>query len=231
MNLFYQPKIGEGVLYLDIEESRHVIKVLRMGKGDELLLTDGKGFLYAARITQDDAKKCGFEIKEKKQIAKRKYQIHLAISPTKNADRMEWLVEKATEVGIDQISFILCKNSERKIINIDRMEKIAISALKQSGQTRLPQLSSIVSFKEILKSEASQKFIAFVDEDNPDHLKSMAMPNENYLVLIGPEGDFREEELSSAIQNNFMKVSLGGNKLRTETAGLVACQILHFVNI
>ncbi len=230
MNLFYQPHIQDGTLNLDAEESHHAIKVLRKVKGDELRLTDGKGCFYSVHITQDDSKKCQFEILEKKQIAKRDYQIHIAIAPTKNTDRMEWLIEKATEVGVDKISFILCKNSERKIINLDRMEKIAISALKQSGQAWLPHVSGIVPFKEILKNETSQKFIAFVDDQNPDHLKSVAMPNDDYLVLIGPEGDFREDELSSAIQNNFRKVSLGKNRLRTETAGLVACQILHFIN-
>lgn len=230
MNLFYQPKIDEGVLYLDAEESRHAIKVLRMGKGDELHITDGKGFFYTALITQDDSKKCGFEIVEKKQIQKKKYQIHIAIAPTKNADRMEWFVEKATEIGVDQISFVLCQNSERKTINLERIEKIAISAMKQSGQAWLPQLSAIIPFKEILKQVGSQKFIAFVDEQNPDHLKSIAKPNGSYLILVGPEGDFREEELSSAIQQGFKKVSLGSNRLRTETAGLTACQILHFVN-
>jgi 16S rRNA (uracil1498-N3)-methyltransferase len=230
VNLFYQPKIDEGVLNLDVEESRHAIKVLRKVKGDELSLTDGKGCFYTARITQDDPKKCGFEIIEKKQVAKREYQIHIAIAPTKNADRMEWFVEKATEISIDKISFILCQNSERKTINLDRIEKIAISAMKQSGQAWLPQFSDIVPFKEILKNEASQKFIAFVDDQNPDHLKSMAKVNGNYLVLIGPEGDFREEELNLALQSDFKKVSLGKNRLRTETAGLVACQVLNLIN-
>jgi 16S rRNA (uracil1498-N3)-methyltransferase len=230
VSLFYQPNITAGILNLDPEESRHAIKVLRRVKGDELHLTDGKGCFYISRITQDDPKKCGFEILEKKQVAKREYQIHIAIAPTKNADRIEWFVEKATEIGIDKISFILCQNSERKTINVERVEKIVISAMKQSGQAWLPRLSNIIPFKEILKSEATQKFIAFVDDQNQDHLKVMAKTNGNYMVLIGPEGDFREEELNLAIQNDFKKVSLGNNRLRTETAGLVACQILHFVN-
>jgi 16S rRNA (uracil1498-N3)-methyltransferase len=230
VNLFYQPNINDGILNLDAEESHHAIKVLRKVKGDELHLTNGKGFFYTGRITIGDAKKCGFEIIGEKQVAKTQVQIHLAISPTKNSDRMEWFVEKATEVGIDKISFILCQNSERKNINHERLKKVAVSAMKQSGQAWLPQLSEIVPFKEILKSEASQKFIAFVDDQNPDHLKSIAKANGHYLVLIGPEGDFREDELNLAIQNDFKKVSLGNNRLRTETAGLVACQILHFVN-
>jgi 16S rRNA (uracil1498-N3)-methyltransferase len=230
VNLFYQSHIADGILNLDAEESRHAVKVLRMVKGDSLHLTDGKGFFYTAQITEADAKKCSFEIIDKKQSPKRDYQIHIAISPTKNTDRMEWFVEKATEIGIDKISFILCQNSERKTINLDRIEKIVISAMKQSGQAWLPQLSDIIPFKEILKSAASQKFIAYVDDQNPDHLKSMAKAKGNYIVLIGPEGDFREEELNLAIQNDFKKVSLGKNRLRTETAGLVACQVLNFIN-
>jgi 16S rRNA (uracil1498-N3)-methyltransferase len=230
VNLFYQSKISEGVLNLDAEESRHAVKVLRMVKGDALHLTDGRGFFYTAQITDADAKKCSFEIIEKKQSAKRGYQIHIAIAPTKNADRIEWFVEKATEIGIDEISFMLCKNSERKNINLERIEKIAISAMKQSGQAWLPKISAIVPFKEILKHNASQKFIAFVDEKNTNHLKSMAKSNGNYLVLIGPEGDFSQEELNLALENNFKKVSLGSNRLRTETAGLAACQILNLIN-
>jgi 16S rRNA (uracil1498-N3)-methyltransferase len=230
LNLFYQSKINEGVLNLDAEESRHAIKVLRMVKGDALHLTDGKGFFYTAKITEAEAKKCSFEIIDKKQSTKRDYQIHIAIAPTKNADRIEWFVEKATEIGVDEIRFMLCKNSERKNINLERIEKIVVSAMKQSGQAWLPKVSPLVPFKEVLKYQASQKFIAFVDEKNPNHLRSMAKPNGNYLVLIGPEGDFSQEELNLALENNFKKVSLGNNRLRTETAGLVACQILNLIN-
>jgi 16S rRNA (uracil1498-N3)-methyltransferase len=230
VNLFYQPKIEEGVLHLDAEESRHATKVLRMAKGDELHLTNGKGFLYTCRITDADSKKCSFEIIERTHFKKRDFQIHIAIAPTKNIDRTEWFVEKATEIGIDQISFILCQNSERKHINLERTEKIAVSAMKQSGQAWLPKISPLTPFKEIIKYEAPQKFIAFVDEQNPNHLKSLASANGNYLVLIGPEGDFRAEELSLALTKDFKKVSLGSNRLRTETAGLVACEILNFIN-
>jgi 16S rRNA (uracil1498-N3)-methyltransferase len=230
VNLFYQPKIDEGILNLDAEESRHAIKVLRMAKGDELHITDGKGFFYTARINQNDPKKCGFETVEKKQISKRKYQIHIAIAPTKNADRMEWFVEKAVEIGVDKITFFQSKNSERKTINLERVEKIAISAMKQSQQTWLPTIKGVVTFKEILKDLAAQKFIAHVDSQNPVHLKDVAKPNDHYLVLIGPEGDFSHEELELASQNNFQKVSLGSNRLRTETAGLVACEIMNLVN-
>jgi 16S rRNA (uracil1498-N3)-methyltransferase len=230
MNLFYQPRIEEGVQHLDAEESRHATKVLRMVKGDELHLTNGKGFLYTCRITDADSKKCSFEIVDRTNLKKRGFQIHIAIALTKNIDRIEWFVEKATEIGIDEISFILCQNSERKHINLERIEKIAVSAMKQSGQTWLPKISPLLPFKEITKLQASQKFIAFVDKQNPNHLKSLASVNGNYLVLIGPEGDFREEELSLALINDFKKVSLGSNRLRTETAGIVACQVLNLIN-
>lgn len=231
MNLFYQPLIPEGVYHLDAEESRHAVRVLRMKEADQLHLTDGKGFFYWAQITKADSKKCEFEITSKNQIAKKDYQIHIAIAPTKNADRMEWFVEKATEIGIDEISFLLCKNSERKVINIDRINKIAVAAMKQSQQAWLPKLNEIIPYKKIFEAQAEQKFIAYVDSTNPSHLKSLTLRKKNYLILIGPEGDFSKEELELALKNEHQKVSLGLNRLRTETAGLVAVQSLHLINL
>lgn len=230
MSLFYQPRISDGMFALDAEESRHATKVLRLLSGNQVNLTDGKGMFYQARIIDADSKKTTFEILSKKQAPKRNYQIHIAISPTKNTDRIEWFVEKATEIGVDEISFIHCRNSERKTINLERIEKIAISALKQSQQAWMPKLNSIVPFKESISISAQQKFIAFVDESNTIHLKSLIAPEKNYLVLIGPEGDFSKEELEIAIQHDFKKVSLGQNRLRTETAALAACQTFHFAN-
>ena len=228
--MFYQPGIPEGINYLDAEESRHAVRVLRMSEGDQLKLTDGKGFFYSARITKADSKKCQFEILDRKETPKRNFHIHLAIAPTKNADRIEWFVEKVTEIGIDEISFILCKNSERKVINTDRVEKIAVSAMKQSQQALLPKLNEIIPFKKIVEAKADQKFIGFVDSANPLHLKTITKPGKKYLTLIGPEGDFSNEELELAIKNGFEKVSLGTNRLRTETAGIVAVQILALAN-
>ncbi len=231
MNLFYQPGITEGITHLDAEESRHAVRVLRMVYGDQLDITDGKGFFYSTKITKADSKKCEFEILAKKGIKKRNFHIHVAVAPTKNVDRIEWFVEKAIEIGVDEISFILCKNSERKVINMDRIEKIAVSAMKQSQQARLPKINSIIPFKEILTAQAGGKFIAYVDATNPKHLQLAAKPEKNYLTLIGPEGDFSKEELEQALQVGFEKVSLGSNRLRTETAGLVAVQILGLVNM
>ena len=228
--LFYQPDIDLGLLYLSEDESRHVVRVLRSENGDELDLTNGKGGFFKIRITKADPHKCLFEIVERKNIPKRSYSIHIAIAPTKNADRMEWFVEKAVELGIDKISFMLCKTSERKSINMERVEKIAISAMKQSGQCWLPELTAMRPFKELLTTVCSEKFIAYVDQSNPHHLKSLAISSQDYLVLIGPEGDFSKEELQSAEKTGFLKVSLGSNRLRTETAGVATCHILNLVN-
>jgi 16S rRNA (uracil1498-N3)-methyltransferase len=231
VNLFYQPNIPDGVHHLDREESHHAIRVLRMDKEHTLDLTDGKGSFYVAKITKADPKKCEFDIVERKEVSKRDFQIHIAIAPTKNADRIEWFIEKATEIGVDQISFMLCKNSERKVINSDRLEKVAVSAMKQSQQPWLPRLSDMVPFKEITMAQADQKFIAYVDSANPKQLHLSSSPKKSYLVLIGPEGDFSKEELELAEKNNFQKVSLGPNRLRTETAGFVACHALNLINL
>jgi len=230
VNLFYQPDITAGALHLDEDESRHAVKVLRLSEGDLLDVTDGKGAWYQCTITKADGKRCEFQIAKSTFTPKRKFQIHIAIAPTKNTDRIEWFVEKAVEMGIDRITFVNTKNSERKNLNSDRIRKVAISAMKQSQQAWLPVLSPLLSFQELVKEKASQKFIAFVDHQNPDHLKSLARKEEDYLVLIGPEGDFSKEELELALNHNFIKVSLGHNRLRTETAGLAACHILNLIN-
>ncbi len=202
-----------------------------MQTGDSLELTDGHGFLYRAIIQDAEQKKCRFTIIEKKEIPVRDFNISIAIAPTKNIDRTEWFVEKAVEIGIDKIYLMVCKTSERKTVNLDRFVKIAVSAMKQSGQARLPYIGDIALFREIISREADQKFICHVDRDNPHQLKSMALPNQSYLVLIGPEGDFSKDEIQLATENGFIKVGLGPNRLRTETAALTACQVLNFINL
>lgn len=231
MNLFYQPGIPQGIHYLDREESHHAVRVLRMERGQNIELTDGQGSFYTAKIEKADPKKCEFEILEKKEVAQRDFKIHIAVAPTKNADRMEWFIEKATEIGVDQISFVLCKNSERKVINYERLEKVTVSAMKQSQQAWLPQLSQLIPFNTLMSSPADQKFIAYVDASNPKHLQMVSRPKKNYLVLIGPEGDFTKDELELAQQHGFEKVSLGPNRLRTETAGLSAVQVLNLIQL
>ncbi|MFM8912856.1 MAG: 16S rRNA (uracil(1498)-N(3))-methyltransferase [Flammeovirgaceae bacterium] len=231
MNLFFQPTVSEGINHLTTEESYHAFRVLRMSAGDEIQLTDGKGAFYLGQIISIDSKKCAFKIKTHKTIPKKNYRIHIAIAPTKNADRIEWFVEKAIEIGVDEISFILCKNSERKVLNLERIEKIAVSAMKQSQQAWMPTLHPLQPFSNLLQQPADQKFIGHVDSFPGVHLKTIAKPNQGYLVLIGPEGDFSKEELQSAQQLGFEKVSLGENRLRTETAGIATSQILQLINV
>lgn len=230
MNLFFQPAIPQGIFYLDREESHHAVRVLRLNAGSFIEITDGKGCFYNAIITHANAKQCEFKIEETTRVEKRNFLIHMAVAPTKNADRMEWFVEKATEIGVDEISFVLCQTSERKSINLERIEKIAVSAMKQSRQAWLPKINAMTSFKNILTHPTDQKFIAYVDSANQKTLQKASTPQKKYLVLIGPEGDFSKGELELAIQNGFEKVSLGENRLRTETAALVACSQLHWIN-
>ena len=232
MHAFYLPDLS-AKLVLDAEESAHAVKVLRKREGDTLLLTDGKGRLAEARITKAHTRGCELELSGPiSQIEKRPYSIHIAISPTKNLDRMEWMVEKCTELGIDKISFLLCENSERKVLKADRLLKKAISAMKQSGNLYLPELNELVSFHDFVKtgSREDQKMIAYVDESHPHELKRILKPNGSYCILIGPEGDFSQEEIQMAITGGFLPVSLGSSRLRTETAGIAACHTCHLIN-
>jgi 16S rRNA (uracil1498-N3)-methyltransferase len=231
LQLFYQPSVPDGVHHLDPDESRHAVKVLRLREGDLLNITDGKGCFYDAQIVRAELSQCTFSIVNTRVEAPKKFRIHIAIAPTKNTDRIEWFVEKAVELGIDQISFILCANSERKSLKMDRLEKVAISAMKQSQQAWLPKLLPVVPFNNILTTSSNQRFIALVDTHNPRHLNSAARAGGEYLVLIGPEGDFSPDELQSALGSGFLKVSLGNTRLRTETAGLAACHILNLINL
>jgi 16S rRNA (uracil1498-N3)-methyltransferase len=226
MPIFYQPLLAEGIHWLDADESRHAVHVLRLREGDTVELTDGKGSFCVASIEIPDSKKCSFRVIEKKQLPQRSFQVHMAIAPTKNMDRTEWFIEKAVEFGIEKITFMQCERSERRNIPLDRIQKIAISALKQSKQAWMPHINGIHNFKHVLEEEATEKFIAFVDENNQLHLKDVFTQKSDYLVLIGPEGDFTNTELEWAIEKGFKKVSLGPNRLRTETAALAAVHIL-----
>lgn len=229
MPLFYQPLILEGVHCLDAEESRHALKVLRLKAGDLIEITDGKGNIYTAAVAEIKKNLCYFHLRATRQTDHKKFSVHIGIAPTKNMERMEWFVEKATEIGIDEISFILCKNSERKTLNLERLIKKAVSAMKQSGQARLPALHPLRPLVEIL-GFAEQRFIATVDHANTFHLQQVVKAHSNCLVLIGPEGDFSREELTLAAEYDFQKVTLGPNTLRTETAGLAACHIVNLRN-
>lgn len=231
-NLFYQPGIQYGSHFLDPEESRHATKVLRRKTGDIIHITDGKGVLYTCKITDAKPDKCAFRIESSEQEKAKDFHIHIAIAPTKNPDRTEWFVEKAIEIGIDEISFIECDNSERTSIKLERIEKLAVSAMKQSLKLTLSKIHSIRKLKEFIKVENSdKKFIAYVDSKNPDELFRIAKSNEHYTILIGPEGDFSPAELELALQNGYKKVALGRSRLRTETAGIAACHTLNLINL
>lgn len=230
MILFYQPEITEGVVHLDEEESRHCIKVLRKNSGDLIHITDGKGSFYDALITKADARQCEFSVKEKKPQTARRYRIHIAISPTKNADRIEWFVEKAVELGVDEITLMDCDKTERSHIKSSRLQKVAVSAMKQSLKAFLPVVNDMTPFSDVLKTKRASGFIAYVDASNPLHLRQAAAGFQDALLLIGPEGDFSKEELSHALNAGFQKVSLGPSRLRTETAGMAACHILNLIH-
>ncbi|MEL7001688.1 MAG: 16S rRNA (uracil(1498)-N(3))-methyltransferase [Bacteroidota bacterium] len=230
MSLFYEPAISSGVLFLNPEESRHCIKVLRKSVGDKITIIDGKGGSYLVKITNNNPKQCTYEIIEVVRDVPKDFHIHIALAPTKNIDRTEWFVEKAVEIGIDEISFIICTNSERRNINIDRVHKKVLNAAKQSLKATFPVINSLQPIGDFIENiGSSHKYIAYVDFDNPKVLSKLAPANSNYCVLIGPEGDFSSDELSLAIENNFKKVSLGPSRLRTETAGLVACHSLNSI--
>ncbi|MEI9922049.1 MAG: RsmE family RNA methyltransferase [Bacteroidota bacterium] len=223
MNVFYQPRLKEGINILDGDEAHHA-KVLRLSFGDNILVTDGKGLIVEAVIASG-----GFKVLNQKTFT-RNYSTNLFVAPTKNSDRIEWLVEKATEIGVASITMVECKRSERKNINHDRLVKMAVSAMKQSQQPWLPEIKPLTSFPDIIKENFDQKFIAFVDHTNPDQLKNLVKTKQSYGLLIGPEGDFTDEEIQFAIKNNWQKVSLGPTRLRTETAALTGALTLMLVN-
>lgn len=228
MLYFYQPKISKGQHLLEDEEFQHCVKVLRKGVGDQIGIFDGKGGKYEVEITTVGKRSCEFKILSEEQLSPRPFYNHIAIAPTKNTDRIEWFVEKACELGVDEISFILTTNCERNKMRIDRLEKKAVSALKQSKSGFLTKINELEKLDKFLGStQADQKFIAFVEDGLPyfsDELKS----NSNTLTLIGPEGDFTQEEVNAVLKIGFTKISLGKSTLRTETAGLMAA---HFVNM
>jgi len=232
MQLFYVPGISGNEIILDETESKHAIRVLRLQKGNRIQVVDGKGGFYETEITDANPKKCRLSIVNSiLEFGKRNFHLHVAIAPTKNIDRFEWFLEKATEIGIDEITPLLTSHSERKTINQERLEKIMVSAMKQSLKAYLPQLDELTTFKElIINNKTENKFIAYCDEIQKNHLKDLATKGNNTLILIGPEGDFSSDEVNLAIQNGFKVVSLGESRLRTETAGIVACHIVNLAN-
>lgn len=231
MHVFYTPDIQTHA-ELPEEEAAHAVRVLRLQAGDEVMLTDGKGCFYRAEISTATNKRCLVNILETlPQAPLWKGHLHIAMAPTKNMDRTEWFAEKATEIGFDELTFLNCRFSERKVIKTERISKILVSAIKQSLKARLPQLNEMTDFnKFITQPFPGQKFIAHCYEGEKQLLKDIVHPGEDALVLIGPEGDFSEEEVRKATENGFIPISLGKSRLRTETAALVACHILNLQN-
>lgn len=232
MNLFYQPNFQE-ISALTDEEAFHAAKVLRVRTGETIRVTDGIGHWFEGIVEKSDPRRCVVRILHQETIPPRPYFIELIVAPTKNLDRMEWLVEKATEMGVDKFSFVYTAHSERRVIKLERLHKIAVSAMKQSLQAHLPELVEVSNFGEyVTKNKAQQKFIAHLPENSPPvHLFKVTQRQKNYAVLIGPEGDFSNEEIQMAISNGFEMVTLGNTRLRTETAALVACQLFHTANL
>ena len=228
MQLFYIQN-PESEIILSAEESKHATKVLRKKEGDILNFTDGKGGFYKAKITVADTRKCRLEIISSEQKEKQhNYHLHIAIAPTKNMDRFEWFLEKATEIGIDEITPIICHHSERKAIKTERCNRILLSAMKQSLKFHLPKLNEAISLNDFIKQDfEGTKYIAHCEEGNKTELKEKKKEKRT-LILIGPEGDFSATEIEMVLQYQFKAVSLGTSRLRTETAGIIAA---HTINI
>jgi len=233
MQLFYNPNINEATadFTFDREESKHIVKVLRKKDGDILFVTNGLGFLFKTEITLAIETKCTVKIVAIQKAEASKVYVHLAVAPTKMNDRFEWFLEKSTEIGISEITPIICDHSERKHVKIDRFDKIVASAMKQSNQCYLPKLNEPVAFKDFIKKQnKGQLLIAHCEETDKKTLKELLQPNTDVTMLIGPEGDFSQKEIQLAIDNKYIPVSLGNTRLRTETAAIVACHSVAFVN-
>lgn len=233
MHVFYTPDIDAADYVLSQEESWHCTKVLRLVLGDVVHLIDGKGGLYEAQIVAEAKKSVALRVlKTITAYQKRNHRLHIAIAPTKNIDRIEWFLEKATEVGIDEISLLQCERSERKIVKEDRLNKVITSAVKQSLQAYHPVLNEMVNFKEfVTAATAEYKMIAHCVEGEPrQFINQLTSAGGDYLILIGPEGDFSSNEIELALQNDFNPLTLGNTRLRTETAALAACFEVNYLN-
>lgn len=234
MQLFYQPGITQasGEVMFDKEESRHIAKVLRKGKGDLLWLTNGEGYFFEAILQQADPKQCLAFITKAEKQPPLSYSLHMAVAPTKGNDRYEWFLEKATEIGVTEITPVICDHSERKVIKMERYEKILQGAMKQSLRAFFPRLNPATTFTDFIASEKKVpgiKGIAHCETGPKESLKTFLKPSENITLLIGPEGDFSASEIQLALQQDFIPISLGAHRLRTETAALVACHSVSFL--
>ena len=233
MQLFFNPRLDNSFkqFFFSPEESKHIIKVLRKIEGDNLVITNGRGSLFKARILEANPKKCKAEIISEEKTISKLHSLHVAIAPTKMNERFEWFLEKATEIGINEITPIVCDHSERKIIKTERLERVLQSAMKQSLQTFLPRLNPLITYEEFLSTvQGELKFIAHCLPEEKLELKRKVQADKSVVILIGPEGDFSKNEIKKALDHGFLPVSLGKNRLRTETAGIVACAAVASIN-
>ncbi len=233
MQLFYNHTLtkSSSEIKFSREESKHIAKVLRKKEGDILYITNGKGILFTAKITFSNPSQCHAVIDSHETQPRKSYSLHLAVAPTKMNDRYEWFLEKATEIGIDQITPIICDHSERKVVKEERFERILQSAMKQSLQCYLPQLNPAISFSDfIAQKNDDQLLIAHCEETKKQSLKDVVQPKTNATILIGPEGDFSTKEIELALSSGFVPVTLGETRLRTETAAIVVAHSVAFIN-
>ncbi len=233
MEIFYAPDITGKTYKLDEKESKHLIRVLRMTKGQEVKLIDGKGNLFNGIITNPDQNKCTIEITlEVRDFEKRNYKLHIAISPLKNPERFEWFIEKSVEIGIDEITPLICRNTEKPGIKAERINNLIIAAMKQSLKAHKTILNEPCNFKEFISRQSeSIKLIAHCDSSiTRKSISDVYQKDNNAVILIGPEGDFTRDEINFAIANDYKSVHLGPSRLRTETAGIAACHSIYFMN-
>ncbi len=233
MQLFYNKTLTEFSTEIKFsrEESKHIAKVLRKKEGDTLYITNGFGFLFCAQIILSNPSQCIATIHSFEKQEHRKYKLHLVVAPTKMNDRYEWFLEKATEIGIDEITPVICDHSERKIIKTERFERILLSAMKQSLQLYLPKLNPVISFSNFIdEKKDGQLLIAHCEETKKQSLKDILQLQSNTIILIGPEGDFSSKEIELALASGYTPVTLGETRLRTETAAIVAAHSVAFLN-
>ncbi len=233
LHIFYAPDAAENaVVYLSDEEAAHCCKVLRLAAGDHIAIADGRGSVYDAVITICTKNTCAAQtISIIADIYRRKYYNHVAIAPTKNTDRFEWFVEKAVELGIDRITPLLCAHSERKVLKTERLEKIALAAFKQSGNAILTQISPLTPFNDVIDTTTEDiKLIAHCEDSKKIFFSNAVSPQSRSITLIGPEGDFSDQEITMALKAGYNPVSLGNTRLRTETAGVAVCAFLAAIN-
>jgi len=233
MHIFYTPDITQNTYTLNEEESKHCVRVLRLPIGATVNLVDGNGGFYTAEIISDNPKKVVLSILNvEREFHKRNHYLHIAVAPTKNIDRIEWFLEKATELGIDEITPIITDRSERRIVKEDRLNKVITAAVKQSIKAYHPKLNDAVSLNDFLKKDfdGEQLIAHCIDHQQKQYISDLINPHQKYLILIGPEGDFTPEEVNLALNKGYKALTLGNNRLRTETAALSVCFEINYLN-